>query len=209
MGGFNDRFFPCLRIAEIEDLGENDLLFQSTDEGNASTVRIRKSKTDQEGHGALRSLLPAGNLLSPSSACVDWVGTRGWDSESYLPLFPKIRSRVAGVLKLAAISNVVPVGTMSTHSLRDGGATSMFHAGYGLLEVKGWGRWGSSCIHGYLLYDMQTMRHVGKKMSVATGLLDFTKINPSVAKAVTFRESGKETQPQPILHGGILSTAET
>ena len=38
-------------------------------------------------------------------------------------------------------------------------------------------------------------------MSVATGLLDFTKIKPSLANDVTFRASGKESQPQSILHG--------
>ena len=31
------------------------------------------------------------------------------------------------------------VESISTHSLRAGGATAMFHAGYGLLEVKEWG----------------------------------------------------------------------
>ena len=123
--------------------------------------RIRESETDQEGNGSLRSLLPKGNLLSPPPACVDWARTRGCDSESDLPLSPKNRSRVAGVLKSAAISNGVPVGTMSTHSLRAGGETTMFHAGYSLLEVEEWGRWGYSCFHGYLRYDMQTMRHVG------------------------------------------------
>ena len=87
---------------------------------------------------------------------------------------------MVGVLKLAAIPNGVPVETMSTHSLRAGGATTMFHAGYDLLEVDVWGRWKSSCFHGYLRYDVQTMRHVGKKMAVDTGLLDFTKIKPSL-----------------------------
>ena len=48
-------FFFCLRISEIQDLGENDLVFQSNPEGNALTIRIRKSKTDQEGQCSLRS----------------------------------------------------------------------------------------------------------------------------------------------------------
>ena len=77
----------------------------------------------------------------------------------------------------------------------------MFHAGYGLLGVKEWGRWKSSCFHGYLRYDMQTMRHVGKKVSVSTGLLDFAKIKPSSTKAVSFRASVKDTQPQSSLPG--------
>ena len=35
-------FFYCLRISEIENLRENDLVSQSTDEGRALTIRIRK-----------------------------------------------------------------------------------------------------------------------------------------------------------------------
>ena len=81
-----------------------------------------------------------------------------------------MRLRVDGVLKFAASSNDVPVGNISTHSLRSGGTTTMFHAGYGLLEVKEWGRWGSSCFHGYLWYDMHTMRGVGGSMETSTGL---------------------------------------
>ena len=77
----------------------------------------------------------------------------------------------------------------------------MFHAGYGLLEVKEWGRWKSSCFHGYLWYDMHTMRGVGENMAIATGLFGFTKMKPTVPKAATFRIGGKKkkdgsTQPQ-------------
>ena len=144
-------------------MGENDLVSQSTQEGNALTVRIRKSETDQEGQGALRSLLPTGSVLCPPYACIDWMRIRGWGSEADSPLFPKIRSRVVGVIKFAALPNGVHVETMITHSLRDGGATTMFHDVYGLIEVKEWGRWKSPCFHGYLWYDMQTMRNVGKR----------------------------------------------
>ena len=42
MIGFSSVF--CLRISEIGDLGGNDLVAQSTEEGDALTVRIRKSK---------------------------------------------------------------------------------------------------------------------------------------------------------------------
>ena len=44
------------------------------------------------------------------------------------------------------------------------------------------------------------MRHVGKKMAVATGLLGFTKIKPSRPKVVDFRAYGKESPPQSSLH---------
>ena len=67
------------------------------------------------------------------------------------------------VLKFEALPNGVSVEAMSTRSLRAGGAAIMFRSGFGLLEVKEWARWKSSCFHGYLRYDMQTMGHVGKR----------------------------------------------
>lgn len=126
---------------------------------------------------------------------------RGWDSESDSKLFHGIRSRLVGVLNFDALSKNAPVGTISAHSLRYGGTTTISHACYCLLEVKECGRWKSSWFHGYLRYDMPTMRHFGKRMAVATGILDYAKIKPVTTKAVAFRSGGKkkkstETQPQ-------------
>ena len=166
----------CLRISEVGNLLRNDLVFQSTDDGYVLTIRIRKSKTVPEGQWSLRSLLPTGNLMCPTSACVEWLRIRGWDSESDSKLPHWIRSRLVGVLKFASLSNNMPVGTNSAHSLRSGGTTTIFHAGYCLLDVKERGRWKSSGPHGYLWYDIQTMRHVGKRMAVATGFWFIPKL---------------------------------
>ena len=78
-------FLSFLRISEIENLRENDSAPQAKDEGNALKVRIRKSDTDPEGQGALRSLLPTGNVLRPSSACIEWMRIRGWASDADSP----------------------------------------------------------------------------------------------------------------------------
>ena len=50
-------FFVCLRISEIENMRGGDLVSQSTEEGRALTIRIRKSKTDQEGHGGFTAII--------------------------------------------------------------------------------------------------------------------------------------------------------
>ena len=120
------------------------------------------------------------------------MGIRGWESEADSTLFSMIGSRLVGVLKLAALSNGVPVDTVSAHSLRSGGTTAIFHAGYGLLKAKERGRWQSPRFHGYLRYGMQTMRHVGEKMDVAAGLLDFTKSKPDATTSSTFRDEWKK-----------------
>ena len=80
-------FFYCLRISEVGNLRENDLVSQQTDDGAALTIRIRKSKTDQESQGALRSLLPTGSLLCPATAVINWFRLRGWDSVSDRVIF--------------------------------------------------------------------------------------------------------------------------
>ena len=114
-------------------------MFQQTDDGADLTVRIRKSNTDQESQGALRSLLPTGSFLCPTTASISWFRLRGWGSESGRFVFPKMRPVLYGVLKFDALSNNVPVESISTHSLRAGGTTAMFRACYGLLEVEEWG----------------------------------------------------------------------
>ena len=93
------------------------------------------------------------------------------------------------------------LGRINEHALSARwGAAAMFRACYGLLVVKEMGRWKSSCLHGYLRYDVQTMRHFGGKMAVATGLLGYTKIKSSATRVVTFRASGKKhVSPQPQL----------
>ena len=96
------------------------------------------------------------------------------------------------------MSNDIPVETMRTHSLRNGGKTAMFRECYGFLEVKEWVRWKPPSFHGHLWYDMQTTRHVGGKMAVSTGLLDFTTIKPSDTRVLTFRAAWKNSvTPQP------------
>ena len=71
------------------------------------------------------------------------------------------------------------------------GITAMFHAGYGLLEAEAWGWRKSSRCHGYIRYDMQSMREVGGEIFGATGLLGFTKKH-SQLKEATFLPGGKK-----------------
>ena len=86
-------FFFCMRVSEIENLRENDLVFQNTDDGMALAIRIRKSKTDQEYHGALRPLLPTGAVMCPSAAVINWLRMRGGVTNPTI-FFSKVCGRV-------------------------------------------------------------------------------------------------------------------
>ena len=85
----------------------------------------------------------------------------GAESDSFP--FPQIRPRLVVVLKSDARPNGVPLETMSARARRSGGTKTVFHAGFGLLEVEEWGRWKSSSFHEYLLYDMQSTRRAGER----------------------------------------------
>lgn len=98
---------------------------------------------------------------------------------------------MSGVLNFDAASYDVPVEFSSKNPLRGGGTKTMFHAGYGLPEVKECGRWTPSCFYSYLRYDMHAMRGAGGDMAVATGRFQYAKLKQSRAKTATFRIGGK------------------
>ena len=100
--------------------------------------------------------------------------------------FPRMRTRAVGVLKFGDLPNHVPVGRINTHSIRSRGETTMFRDGYGLLEVKERGRWESDFFHGYLRYGAHTMRGVGKRMGVSTGLFGLAKLQHRQTRAASF-----------------------
>ena len=138
------RFFSRLRISHVGNSRSNDIGFQSAEDGIDKVARIAKSETAEESMGPIRSFRPAGRLLRQSSTCIRWLRMRGCGPESGNLLSPRMRTRMVGVLEFDALPNHVPVECTSTYSIRDGGATTMFHAGYGLSEVKGRKRRGSS-----------------------------------------------------------------
>ena len=105
--------------------------------GMAPTVRIRRSKADQESQGALRSLLKAESILCPSTDVIDWCRMRGRDSESGRLDIPNMRLRLAVALKFDSLSNNAPIECIIAHSILPGGRTTAFHAGYGLWEAMG------------------------------------------------------------------------
>ena len=145
------RIFFSPRISESGDLRGNDALFQSTSNGVALKIRIRKPMPYQEGLGALRSLLPSGHCLPPPTAVDNWFRIQGWGPSCSGRLFPKTRNRVSGVLKVASVASDFPEHCCISH------------AGYDLLGVKEFGRRESICYLGYFWYDMHTVRGVGKK----------------------------------------------
>ena len=138
-----------LRVSELAALQVDDVVLESDD----GQVTIRRSKTDQEGTGAVLYLGP------PTVARVKtWMEEARIDSG---PLFRRVRrgGKTVGDLPLSTVSvrNIIKRrcadsglgGSVSGHSLRVGGAQSLAAGGASLAEMQTAGRWQSPAMPGH------------------------------------------------------------
>ena len=74
------------------------------------------------------------------------------------------RDKVEEMLRQAAQQLKVPASMVSTHSLRAGGATAMWAAGYSVEEIQRRGRWASQCFRIYIWEGRERAEGVGSRM---------------------------------------------
>lgn len=133
-------FAAALRRSEIVALDVSDI--EESAEG--IVIRIKRSKTDQEGAGDFVAI-PYGTHLRPVCALYDWLQASGI-SEG--PIFRAIRKggtsvmqvrltdrSVANILKRHAEAVGLDPATFSGHSLRAGFVTSALQAGADVMRV--------------------------------------------------------------------------
>ena len=138
-----------LRVSELAALQVDDVALESED----GQVTIRRSKTDQEGTGAVLY------LGQPTVARVKtWMEEARIDSG---PLFRRVRrgGKTVGTLPLSTVSvrNIIKrrcaraglKGLVSGHSLRVGGAQSLAAGGASIAEMQTAGRWTSPQMPGH------------------------------------------------------------
>ncbi|MHB8392700.1 MAG: tyrosine-type recombinase/integrase [Acidobacteriaceae bacterium] len=145
-------FFGALRRSEISRLNTNDCEFTP----QYLLLTIRKSKTDQEGHGAILSIAHrhADGLACAPCLLLAWHAERGPGSA----LFPAIgrtgrigtrlspygvRTILARALLHAGTPNPTDYGA---HGLRSGLATALAEAGVDLTSIMRHGRWQSIAV---------------------------------------------------------------
>ena len=130
-----------LRVSEAAALKVADLEAEG-----ANTLTIRRSKTDQEGEGAVQY------IGEPTVARV-----RAWLSAAGItggPMFQRLdkAGRPRGRLSTVSIRAIIQrraaeaEGRVSGHSLRVGGAQSLAAAGASIVEMQTAGRWQSPSI---------------------------------------------------------------
>jgi len=110
-------------------------------------VRFRSSKTDQFKAGCLRNVFATGLPdLCPVLALWEWakeVAVRKGPVMAVPGDEPVSREEVTERLRDAAVSLGDEPDNVGTHSLRAGGATALYAAGYGEKEITYQGRWAS------------------------------------------------------------------
>jgi site-specific recombinase XerD len=134
-------FASAMRRSEIVALNLEDI--EWTAEG--VMIRIRRSKTDQEGAGAAVAV-PKGETACPVVALRTWLDAAGI-SEG--PVFRRVRNRraqrvcaerlsarnVAAIVKAGAVRLGFDASTFGAHSLRSGLVTSAVKRGVNLLKI--------------------------------------------------------------------------
>ncbi|MCY3851376.1 MAG: tyrosine-type recombinase/integrase [Acidimicrobiaceae bacterium] len=137
-----------LRGSETAALLWSDL---EMDLDGSATVLVRRSKTDQEGHGS-RQYLGASTV----ALIVLWARACGFDEppDGEVPIFCRVRRgdhiELCTALSAAAVSRIVSrraaaAGVLgaTSRSLRVGSAMSLARAGASLVDLQQVGRWKS------------------------------------------------------------------
>ena len=181
-------FFFLLLIEEIEQLTwENAQLGTDVEGDQTITVEIAKSKTDQYNEGEFKVLKAMVHKLCPVKMFAKWIADgKGNIAGSKRISTPGLRTRVAVLFRMAGTACGYDASRMGSHSIRSGGASAMFAAGYEVEVIKRWGRWLSSTFQQYLWRDQLIMSTIGR------GMIPLTT-HPALQKN-NGREGGKSTR---------------
>jgi len=134
-------FAAALRRSEIVDLKVNDVERRP----KGILLHIGRSKTDQEGKGAIIPV-PAGSKLQPVAALSAWLDTsgitegpifRGIDRHGNISPDAITDRAVADIIKKVCAVAGLDAGAFSGHSLRSGFITSSLDRGEDYFKVMG------------------------------------------------------------------------
>ena len=118
-----------LRDSELEALQVKDVTFGEHARIRYVRIFIRKSKTDQEEFGVVRSLKETKKLLCPYrrlKSRFEQTNLEGRESQGF---GDGILGMVTRLVKWSVAEHNIPSGSFSIHSLRSGGATCLYHSG--------------------------------------------------------------------------------
>ena len=152
-------------FSDVINLRRFDVSFLRGDSPRNVTVCFSKSKNDQGGMGVSRSLVETSINLCPVRAFSRWLIKSDWGPQIDDLVPPSnIRNSVESLIKYAGLPNNIPMADIITHSLRSGGATTLYHVGVDMGTIQKWGRWNSRCFLRYIWFSSSVMGKLGERM---------------------------------------------
>ena len=157
-------FFGFFRMGELTvpsdttfnkavHLTPSDIAVDSTQSPSMLQVRLKKSKTDQEGKGMLIYVGKTNNILCPVSAMLAYLSIRGTKEG---PLFhfkdgrALTKERFIPIIRGALTAAGIDATKYSGHSFRIGAATTAAECGIEESIIKAMGRWKSNAYQSYI-----------------------------------------------------------
>ena len=172
---------PCTEVVVFQPGAKNDWMGQGTS---------NNIYADEEGHPlCVVGLFNKMRAMKPNHLSVNNAGTHLFTLSGGDVLH---RDKVESSLRQAARQLKIPDDVLSTHSLRAGGATAMWAAGYSVEEIQRRGRWVSQCFRIYIWEGRE--RAVG----VATRML-----KASVSMFATMRSAANREHREQLRRNGV------
>ena len=164
--------FYCLRISELDRLTWEKLEIGEDIDGDTTlTLSLTSSKTDQFNEGATKVLKTPQSDLRPVRMLSRWKTMTASRTHPKSFVFgPHLRTRLAATLRLAGVECNVDGSRLGAHSMRSGGASAMFTAGYEVEVIKRRGRWSSNNFQSYIWKDHYVMSSIGRGMMMSLPL---------------------------------------
>jgi hypothetical protein len=162
----------CARVGSVVMAAQGDPV-KGDDVATADEVVMMwgRSKADPDGQGSIANVFAAEDSLCLVSLLKKAHAMRPHHfarEDNFLLVMDdgKVlhRDKVAEVLRRAGTPLGVPEDALSVISLRAGGASAMWHAGFSVDEIKRRGRWASECWSVYVWEGREKAKNVATKM---------------------------------------------
>ena len=134
------------------------------------TIRIRHRKTDRFNEGDFKTLKSTDCSICHLKAVATIITSTQRPGDSEERSFGQwARTRLCALLRIAGPIVGVQASRLGNRSLRSGGATATWQAGYEVGVIERWGRWRSASSQGYLWGDYRILSTIGRNMMAMRG----------------------------------------
>ena len=161
-----------LRGSEVMNLRWRDFSALREDDGDYLFLRIRRSKTDTKGFGVFRSLFANHGVMWPVRVWTSFRALNAIRPHTEFVFEIVVLHRMRSVIKWTASGLGMGPRFFAVHSLRAGGASTLFANNASLGEIRRFGRWRSDSFHSYLRGDSLNLRSLSKALVEDKQLLE-------------------------------------